>query len=380
MKSNKKGITTSIIATSLATIGFVSYKVLKNKYPDKFENFNKYLKEHINKKDKIVDEKSINISIKEYNNKETTIDNNSSDKAILYNNDNAKQVPYENDSSANTDENIIIAEDIKNYLDEQPNPENNIQSNLEQQTKFENVEQNNIEEQIKSTQDIEKYLNEEIKAKEDIQKHLDELIKNDTEDIIIPDNYIEDEIRYQLCLTNKEEITKNTLKKLERIDFFEIDDNDIKIYCDFLKKYTNIKSIVIDSLNPLKYDGKIEKDSSKHCLRDISPLNSLTSLTELSFNWGVENIDFSSLKDLNNLKKLEIKFGMLDNLDFISNLTNLEHLEIMLSNNVTDLTAITSLQKLKRLYLYTNKKLDTQILKNIKTLKYVYINGESINI
>ena len=52
----------------------------------------------------------------------------------------------------------------------------------------------------------------------------------------------------------------------------------------------------------------------------------------------------------------------------------------MLSNNITDLSPIINLPNLNRLYLYSNKKIDTEILKNIENLKYAYINGESINI
>ena len=215
---------------------------------------------------------------------------------------------------------------------------------------------------------------------EDSNNNLDELVENDNETIIIPDSYIEQEIRYQLCLNSDDIITKSILKKLERIEFFEINDNDMLYYCDFLNEYTNIKCIVIDSLNPLKYGNNTENSTSKYCLKNISPLNKLSYLEELSFNWGIENIDFSSLNNLPNLKKLEIKFGMLNDISFISNLKNLEYLEIMLSNNITDLSPIINLPNLNRLYLYSNKKIDTEILKNIENLKYAYINGESINI
>lgn len=271
MGKNKKYLTASIITTSLVALGFLSYKLLKNKYPNKVEAL----------KNPVIDD-----------NKE------------------------------------IISKD-----------------------------------------------KQKIYEKEDIQKQINKLIEENNTNIIIPDNYLEDEIRYQLCLNNGEEITKNTLEKLEKLDFFEIDDNDINIYCNFLSKYTNIKSININSINPLKYSSS---NKSKSYLKNISPLNKLSSLTNLSFNYGIENIDFSTLKCCPNLKKLEIKFGMLKTIDFLYNLKSIEHLELMLSNNITDLTPITALNHLKTLSLYTNKTIDLNILKNIESLKSIYLNGEIV--
>ena len=48
MKKNIKNISTPIIATSLATIGFVSYKILKKKYPQKIDNVNENIKNSLN--------------------------------------------------------------------------------------------------------------------------------------------------------------------------------------------------------------------------------------------------------------------------------------------------------------------------------------------
>ncbi|WP_250277497.1 hypothetical protein [[Clostridium] colinum] len=334
MKKNNKCITTSIVATSLATIGVISYKVLKKKYPAKLNVINKYIKNNI----------------------------------LSFKNNNIEEDIYTKPLKSNKIKEKEIITTIEEYKNNEV--EKNINNNLE----IDNSMNYDFDNSILEENDF------EDKAKQTIQKCLDDIIKDNEEDILIPDDYIEDEIRYQLCLSNKEPITKNILNKLERIDFFEIDDNDIKVYCEFLSKYTNIKSIVIDSLNPLKYDGKIENSSSKYCLKDISPINKLKFLEELSFNWGIEKIDFSTLKDLDKLKKLEIKFGMLNDITFISHLNNLEHIEIMLSNNVKDLSPIAQLENLKILYLYTNIKLDMEIFKNMKSLKKIYINGESITI
>lgn len=381
MKKNK-ALTTSIIATSLATIGFVSYKIIKDKYPDKIDNFNEYIKNNILNKNSDLEEKSLNISVSEYNkknnieNKNNIIDNS---KKVLDNNnsDNSKTFLIQNNIENIDNSNNNISDNIKN-----DNIENNISDNIKNDdienniidTILNNIVENNIDTiQTNIMENMEEY-----ETKENEQNSLDKIIENDT--ILLPDNYIEDEIRYQLCLRNKEPITKSILKKLERIDFFEINDIDIEIYCDFLSEYTNIKSIVIDSLNPLKAEGKAEYSTPYNSLKDISPLNKLTSLEELCFNWGIENIDFSVLTDLENLKKLELKFGMLKDITFIENFKNLEHLEIMISNSVKDLSSLTKLNKLNKLYLYTNKKFDTEILKEIKSLKYIYINGESITL
>ncbi len=336
MKKNNKHIKGSIIATSLATIGFVSYKVLKKKYPNKFENINNYIKENINNIKSVVkkDEEKISDQIE---------------------NDNFKNnnIPYNHNNKTSGIYQTNIINDNKDNINSSLNNENNI-----------DITFSNFNEKIK----------------EELQEHFDNNMCEDDKSVIMPDDYIEDEIRYQLCLSNKEVITRSVLKKLERIDFFEIDDNDLDLYCHFLNEYTNIKSIVIDALNPLKYDNNIQNSDYNHCLKNISPINNLEYLEELSFNWGIENIDFSSLTNLKKLKKLEIKFGMLNDISFISNLTSLEHLEIMISNNVKDLSSLKNLSNLRMLHIYTNIKLDIDILKNIKNLEKVYINGESINI
>lgn len=367
MKKNQKGFITSILAISLTTIVFVSYKFLKSKYPDKFNNFNDSSKNDLlYKKDN-----DVNLEVQE------KIFKKNISKEITKKQKEAINTSSTNDinsfhTSTNQDTNIPI--DFNINLKEEPN--NPISSDNDLQE-----ESNNF---ISSNNDLQEDPINTISSDNDLQEesnnNLDELVENDNETIIMPDSYIEQEIRYQLCLNSDDRITKSILKKLGRIEFFEINDNDMLYYCEFLREYTNIKCIVIDSLNPLKYGNNTENSTSKYCLKNISPLNELPYLEELSFNWGIENIDFSSLNNLPNLKKLEIKFGMLNDISFISNLKNLEYLEIMLSNNITDLSPIINLPNLNRLYLYSNKKIDTEILKNIENLKYAYINGESINI
>lgn len=205
-------------------------------------------------------------------------------------------------------------------------------------------------------------------------------IKNleDNQDINFPDDYLEDEIRYQLCLSNNEKIELTTLKRLERIDFFELDNRELDIYCSFLAKYTNIKSIVIDALNPLKYGGDISETNIS--LTDISPLTKLCSLEELSFNWGISYIDFSILNKIKTLKKLEIKFGMVEDISFLQDMQNLEYLEIMLSSQIKDISNILNLNKLETLYLYSNININIEDVKNMTSLKYLYLNGESISL
>ncbi|MBS5793441.1 MAG: hypothetical protein KIC92_01620 [Clostridiales bacterium] len=384
MKKNQKGLITSILAISLTTIGFVSYKFLKSKYPDKFNNLKdndvdlevqeKNLKKSISKEITEKQKEAINnISTNDINGFHTGV--NEDTNIPIVSNINLKEEPNNFISSDdNLQEDYINTISSDNSLQEDPN--NTISSD----TSLQEDPNNTISSDTSLQEDSNNTISSDDDLQEDSNNNLDELVENDNETIIMPDSYIEQEIRYQLCLNSDDIITKSILKKLERIEFFEINDNDMLYYCDFLNEYTNIKCIVIDSLNPLKYGNNTENSTSKYCLKNISPLNKLSYLEELSFNWGIENIDFSSLNNLPNLKKLEIKFGMLNDISFISNLKNLEYLEIMLSNNITDLSPIINLPNLNRLYLYSNKKIDTQILKNIENLKYAYINGESINI
>lgn len=428
MKKNIKNISTPIIATSLATIGFVSYKILKKKYPQKIDNVNENIKNSLNNLkiktkqenqqynknnfDKTHKNKHIFNNINIPNNQDNLNNYNVDNKNSISNNEKIKNDKNLNNNidtkenitftAINVDNNITLT-NYTSFEQETPNLEkslNNEQINSQlidsqqDDNKNKEFEQQNINaneneliqhlepEELKEIDDFFKSIAEEQQIKQNEEEKIENsqhTFNQNINEILLPDNYIEDEIRYQLCLSNQQPITKELLQKLERIDFFEIDDYDIDVYCDFLAKYTNIKSIVIDALNPTKYNS-IEQNEQKHCLKNISPLTRLKSLQEISFNWGIENIDFNYISSLTSLKKLEIKFGMLKDINFISNLKNLEHLEIMISNNVTDLSPLLTLSNLKNIYIYTNTKLDVAPLKNIKSLQNIYINGESITV
>ena len=338
MKKNKKNAT--IFSISLVGLSFVSYKILKKTNPEKIDNLKQQIKNLYNSK-----------------NKKNETENLEKKETLPVNN-------IENINSKNTNnDNSFFNIKINNV-------ENDSIDNLEN-TSLDIITENIVDITTENKEDKEFSIKH---TKQDIEEHTNK----HTESITIPDGYIEDEIRYQLCLSSKDPIDRNILSKLKRIDFFEINDIDISIYCEFLSEYTQIKSIVIDNLNPLKYNDN-SKDTPPYChLKDISPINKLEYLEELSFNWGIENIDFSVLENLPNLKKLEIKFGMLSNIDFLSKFENLEYLEVMLSNNISNFSPITNLDKLKSLYIYTNSKIDNSMFKNMKNLDKLYINGENI--
>ena len=386
MKKPNKKVVASLCATSLATLGFISYKTIKKNpnlikdLKDRYPKLNSILKQDIEKNEDIeIEEKNLC-----RNNKETIFSPNKEDKQedIIFSNPKNLEEDKKEDISFNIKEIEEEQQDLS--LCEEENAQENIlkDSDLEFNQEFidglkaEIDELINFEKEILEPTDLEKTIIYEPIRK---NKKNEQDLKLE-EELALPDEYIEDEIRYQLCLTNKEKITRLTLEKLERIDFFEIDDNDMDIYCEFLSNYTHIKSIVIDSLNPIKNNGDILNYKNNYSLKDVSPLNKLINLEELSFNWGIENIDFSSLDKLSNLKKLELKFGMTEDISFLQNFKQLEHLEIMLASNVCDIHNILELDNLKKLYLYTNAKIDLDSLKNMKNLKYLYINGESVSI
>lgn len=441
MKKKHRGLKVSLMATSIATAGVVSYKILKKKYPEKLDDINNYVKDNISHlKETCIKEKNeisqifsskledtsklINVKKCKYSKKSDSIDTDNNNNYVtsklaadintsktkmeisklnITNNNEENQINinnnFENSNIKINEQNNINENNTNDILNEKHFKTDEVFNNFntndiyKKLLEIEDSKVNDIEtlvNNVNNTDNIEaldnnnvvdnlEKLDNNLNTINSIETLVNNIDNTDNIDkkIHMPDNYIEDEIRYQLCLTNKEPITESTLKKLERIDFFEIDDFDIDIYCDFLSKYTNIKSIVIDALNPLNSDNT-NVNGDIHCLKNISPLNSLKSLEELSFNWGINYIDFSNLNDLPNLKKLEIKFGMLSNIEFLSNFEKLEHLEVMLSSSIKDISNILNLKNLKNLYIYTNSKLDIEPLKTIPSLQYLYINGESI--
>lgn len=92
-----------------------------------------------------------------------------------------------------------------------------------------------------------------------------------------------------------------------------------------------------------------------------------------------ENNDFSFLRDLKNIKKLQVDHSKLDNLDFLSYFPDLEEFDISELKGEFDLSPISRLSNLKVLNLdlrTVKKTADLAYIKDLTNLEELYLAGK----
>lgn len=120
---------------------------------------------------------------------------------------------------------------------------------------------------------------------------------------------------------------------------------------------------------------------NEYKLNNIYLIEYFTEVEEL--NIQNNNIkDISPLKNLKNLKKLDITYNPIDNIDVLSNLTNLEELRLN-QNSLKDLKPLDNLKNLKYLSISENNKetkIDISSMANFKNLKMLFLGVNPKNI
>ncbi|MDX4036240.1 leucine-rich repeat domain-containing protein [Aliarcobacter skirrowii] len=119
------------------------------------------------------------------------------------------------------------------------------------------------------------------------------------------------------------------------------------------------------------------KDEDNEIISDIDVLKYF-NLESLLLGEGNNIKDISPLKNLKNLKKLDITYNPIDNIDVLSNLTNLEKLSLD-QNSLKDLKPLRNLKNLKNLNILrnnANEYLDISVLAELKNLKRLFFTIE----
>ena len=91
------------------------------------------------------------------------------------------------------------------------------------------------------------------------------------------------------------------------------------------------------------------------------------------------NNDFTFLKNIMNVKKLEINYSTIDNFNFLRYMPEIEYLDINEINGNPDISAVGELYSLKTLNLNLRKstvKTDLNFLKNLKNIEELYLAGK----
>lgn len=180
---------------------------------------------------------------------------------------------------------------------------------------------------------------------------------------------------------------KNLPEQLERLCIdAEMKSGKAKIDCRWLLRYHELHTL---------YLGRIEKNLD--CIVGLAKLSKLTlrgggakdlsflkklQLRELEISWcNASKVDWNTLKDFSSLKSLSLlSIKKLEDLSFITTLTNLEKLKLIWMGAVTKLPDLSNLTKLRSIDCDTcNKLVDVSGLVNVKSLEKVrFIGGKSL--
>jgi hypothetical protein len=156
---------------------------------------------------------------------------------------------------------------------------------------------------------------------------------------------------------------------------------DIKL----LEKFTNLRTLYIRHIiyprkDKPKWITALAKlgifDIKKHFALDLSPLEKLHNLQNLTINYTVfKNVE--TLAGMVNLKHLDLNGTAFSDLRTIKNLKNLEYLNVS-QTQVSRLEPIRELANLQTLYAYGTGISDLEPLKELRNLKSLYLGVPAI--
>ena len=148
-------------------------------------------------------------------------------------------------------------------------------------------------------------------------------------------------------------------------------------------KFLNILNSKIKNLAPIAFCHRLENLTLAFCknIEDISPLASLHNLVSLNcFFMGITNsetFNFTPLRNLNNLKKIDFGGIIIDNLDFITNLQNLESLSLAFAGVGKGFPNNAYQVLMKEKFAYKIHA-DLDSIRNLKKIRSIFINGTNI--
>ncbi|CAL6065156.1 F5/8_type C domain-containing protein [Hexamita inflata] len=155
---------------------------------------------------------------------------------------------------------------------------------------------------------------------------------------------------------------------------------------NFLNQFTNTE--LIFNKCSVNFDQKINREIKELTLQDcqiynMNEISTYKSLEILQITSTVQyvrskiyNIDF--LKDLTNLRSINISNSYINSITVLSNFPNLTEI-IMMDNEIADIQVLAQLTKLTKLYMRKNNISDIESLKELINLKEIDLGNNSIS-
>ena len=140
-----------------------------------------------------------------------------------------------------------------------------------------------------------------------------------------------------------------------------------------LKTFTEQNALDYCFLNNINPDNIIVLILDYNNLTDISGIKLFKNTERLWLAYNNTQIDISVLKDLNNIKDLDLSNNKITDISVIKNLKNLMILNIS-NNEIEDISVLKNLKKLKKLILYNNQITDISVIKNLNNLEFLDID------
>ena len=149
--------------------------------------------------------------------------------------------------------------------------------------------------------------------------------------------------------------------------------NELKLSDLELKIFTEQNALDYCFLNNINPDNIIVLILDYNELTDISGIKLFKNTERLWLAYNNTQIDISVLKDLNNIKDLDLSNNKITDISVIKNLKNLMILNIS-NNEIEDISVLKNLKKLKKLILYNNQITDISVIKNLNNLEFLDID------
>lgn len=175
----------------------------------------------------------------------------------------------------------------------------------------------------------------------------------------------------------------NSLSGMKKLKYLEITDyrtTDISP----LGSLTALETLDIraDSVKDITPIGKLKnlKTLMLHSMKvvDMSPLKKLDKLEELWLCY-LDRADLSGMNGMSNLKDVTLMELPIRNLNAFSDMKNLEFLNCHMCSKLTDVSGVSSLKKLKKLYFPDSSVKDISSLGNMTWLEVLSIGGNPIS-
>ena len=216
------------------------------------------------------------------------------------------------------------------------------------------------------------------------------------------------EIAIRQNLQNKiGDLNQNELLKVKKIISYSVADQYVVESLRGIEYCKNLEYLImghqkIKDLSPLENLSKLKELSltQNYTVKDISPLKNLTNLAELNLSSNSIS-DISALKNLTSLKILDLQYNnTIKNISVLSNLTNLKSIKIAQSSisdvsplgkcaslevlwidgcGIKDISSFEKLVNLKKIHMMSNKIEDISSLSGLNKLEYIVLDLNMIS-